>query len=31
MFNTNEGMGAPWWHYATSILVGWAMAAFMYT
>ena len=31
MLNMNERMGAPWWHYVASMLVGWMIAALVYT
>ena len=31
MSDMNASVGAPWWHYAGAILIGWAMAALMYT
>jgi len=27
----SASMRAPWYHYVGAILIGWAMAAFMYT
>jgi hypothetical protein len=31
MRDMSASMGAPWWHYVGAMLIGWAMAALMYT
>ena len=31
MRDMSTSMGAPWWHYVGAMLIGWAMAALMYT
>ena len=31
MNDMSESMRAPWYHYVGAMLIGWAMAAFMYT
>ena len=31
MTEYSESMRAPWYHYVGAMLIGWAIAAFMYT
>ena len=31
MRDMSASMGAPWWHYVGAMLIGWVMAALMYT